>query len=236
MIEIFKIPVRMFVIIINYFEINIEDQEKETEFYRSLRQLITIVFGIVFSVGLSELRDTVFWTYDFWLLILAYYITLQSWWGYHYGTITNVSEKNIINYFLDIFLIVQYYLLMIKRYSLSNVFERLIIIFIAYLIWEGIRLFNLEANFERKSRIVNAMILNFFFGAVLFIYKLCFDFNCTNESKTLIVVLMFLWMTAYRIFMHKIYRKELTLVSDCTINKWKQRLWPAERTGSGTES
>jgi len=77
---------------VNRCEVDLKNKNKNEDFYRSLRQLVTILFAVVFGVGLSQLtnfRSLNFWRYaDFWVLMTAYIAVVGSWWGYHWATIS----------------------------------------------------------------------------------------------------------------------------------------------------
>jgi hypothetical protein len=73
--------------IINYFDIRIENQADKDEFSKTLRELVTILFAVVFGMSLEQILYfhivDKFWTgISFWLFILANIAVVLSWYGY----------------------------------------------------------------------------------------------------------------------------------------------------------
>ena len=92
--------------IISICEIGPTDVVKKQE-YRSLSELVTILFAVIFGVGLSQLGELES-GYDFGILMLGYVAVALSWWGYNWGIIVR-PETNILNYIIDVVLIAIYW-------------------------------------------------------------------------------------------------------------------------------
>jgi len=129
--------------LVNRFEVELNDEDKNRDFYRSLRELVTILFAVVFGVGLSELGDfqsLSFWRCpDFWVLVTAYIAVVGSWWGYHWATISGPKETNVLNYLVDCLLLVVYWLLINRRELVPLVLFWYLLMFFLYFLWELLR-------------------------------------------------------------------------------------------------
>lgn len=185
--------------IISVFEIGPTDVEKKKE-YRSLSELVTILFAVIFGVGLSQLGELKS-GYDFGVLLLGYVAVMLSWWGYNWGIIVR-PETNILNYAIDVVLIANYWWLINRRSPTERVVLGYFIMFGLYWLWEVIRKYS-----HKMPQINKAEKLNFTFfmlvGVLLLVYK-CLWQNLYPDSL-LYLILLFLIVVIYRYFVYKIY-------------------------------
>jgi len=119
-------------------EIDLSSSEKNRRFGRALSELISILFAVVFGVGLSQLGETED-HHDLFVLIIGYLAITLSWWGYHYGTIKGPQETNVLSYFIDVLIVVLYWFLINYREPLWRVALLYVIMFGLYSLWESIR-------------------------------------------------------------------------------------------------
>jgi len=196
---------------VNLFEVELKDETKNEDFYKSLRQLVTILFAVVFGVGLSQLdkfRCSDFWRYpDFWVLMTAYIAVVGSWWGYHWGTISGPKETNALNYGVDCLLLVVYWLLINKRDSIVIVLLWYLLMFFFYFLWEWLRSCK-DHGADLNKRVKNALRLN----AIVLIIILALWIGC---ELLRIMILRNWWVVwpivlavvlIYRYGVHVIYR------------------------------
>jgi len=195
---------------INSQEINLGDELKNIEFSKSLRGLVTILFAVVFGVGLSELNrfDTVacLKTLDFWLLALAYIAVILSWRGYHFGTIVGPKETNWLNYTIDIFLLVVYWFLINRRTPFESVLFWYSVMFCLYWSWEMIRFFSDSINDFYREKIAKAKRINleyFIITALLFLFYALL--SKTEAVKWIILFFLFFFIIRYRRYIEVAY-------------------------------
>ena len=190
---------------VNYCEINLKDKNKDRQLKESLRALVTILFAVVFGVGLSQLNE-VSGIDQYLILSLAYVAVLLSWWGYHWGTIVGPSETNCINYFIDILLLVVYWYLIYTKESLSLILTLYVFMFLLYLLWETIRVFKVQRPLYEKEIIKKAIIVNSrFLGYVSIIYL---SKNMTGKyiNDLYYILILFVLIIGYRICITAVYK------------------------------
>ena len=196
---------------VNLFEVDLKDKTKNEEFYKSLRQLVTILFAVVFGVGLSELGKfqwpNSLGSSDFWVLVTAYTAVVGSWWGYHWGTISGPEETNVLNYLVDCLLLVVYWFLINKRESIAFVLFCYLLMFLFYTLWEWLRSCK-EHGPELGNRVKNALRLNL----IIFIFMLLLWFGSRILGIRILRNWWVVWPTMlavvliYRYCVHVIYR------------------------------
>jgi len=155
--------------VVSKCDVNLEDRNKNEDFYKSLNELVTILFAVVFGVGLSQIKE-VEGTYDLFVLLLAYIAALLSWWGYHRGIIIGPKETNVLTYSIDIILMVVYWWLINVRSPLPNVLIVYTIMFYLYLLWEVIRYFKENITSQQKIITSKAIKTNYIFTCIILIY------------------------------------------------------------------
>ena len=206
---------------------NINDRisNKKENFHKSLRDLVTILFAIVFGIGLEEINNTTS-NYDLLFLILAYISIILSWWGYHWGTIHGPSETSILCYMIDCLLVVLYWFLINKREPISVVAILYTIMFVFYFFWEFIRCFT-PINRKDHRLVKNASVANLIFsclgGIVIFLIKSDrwpFGWYGKDIDKILTLSIIFIIVLSYRIILYIIYNARLTDESFKTVQKW----------------
>lgn len=191
--------IKKILLFINLFEIDLKDNKKNKKMYDSLNALISILFAIVFAVGLSELNN-IKNPIDASILILAYIAVLLSWWGYHYGTIALEKETNILNYAIDIFLLFIYWFLMNRRDSFNFILASYCIMFFLYFLWECIRLVKHRNKLTLTPLTINAIftiIVSCLLIFNVYIYKSSFWFQ-----KMLYIMILYFLLFVYRIIFH----------------------------------
>lgn len=179
-------------------KIDFSSPEQTKRFQKSLSDLVSILFAVVFGVGLSQLAEFD-GTLDLAWLIVAYSAVLLSWWGYHYGTIIGPREDNTILYAIDAFIIVIYWLIMNYRAPVPFVFLLYAIMFCLYFAWEVIRFLE-----TRDARVREAMFVNLMFTlGMLIICAVAWWLHPIATSKVIwilpIGVFLYLAMYRYRI-------------------------------------
>jgi len=188
-------------------EINHTNVTKKKE-YRSLSELVTILFAVIFGVGLSQLGELES-GYDFGVLLLAYLAVTLSWWGYNWGIIVQ-PETNVLNYIIDIVLIAVYWCLINMRESMWMVVLGYFTMFGLYWFWEIVRMHSLTPS-TNKEVINKAKKLNLLFltmtGALL-VYK-CFRLNPTTDSS-IYLALLFILVVGYRALIYRVYHPKRT--------------------------
>jgi len=183
------------------FEIDLQDSRKSNELFKALRQLVTILFAVVLGVGLSQLKDLKsFCDADAFILYIAYLSVLLSWYGYHFGVIAGPAEKNLLNYIIDCFLLIIYWLLINNRTPFSNELLWLTIMFILYIAWEFIRCFQ-ENTQSCKVQIEKAMLANAAVALLILVLRILFK----EKDIWLHIVLICIILTYYRIIINHIY-------------------------------
>ena len=192
---------------INWFEVDLKDRNKNEEFYKSMRELITILFAVVFGVGLSQLGE-VKGNYDLFVLFLAYLAVLLSWWGYHWGTIVGPRETNGLTYLIDCGLLVLYWYLINVRSPLTYVLLGYVVMFLLYFLWEVVRYNKEEMPSWQKININNAIKTNFvFFFIILTLFSDRYWLWIKPDmSEWYYILALLLLLIIYRITVHFIYR------------------------------
>lgn len=183
----------------NLFEIDLKDDKKSKEMYNSLNTLISILFAIVFAVGLSELNN-IKSPIDSSILVLAYITVLLSWWGYHYGTIRFEKETNILNYIIDILLLFIYWFLMNKRDSLNHILKLYCMMFFLYFLWESIRWAK-----DRDKLILTSLAINAIFtvmASFLLIFNTFIDKSSFWFHEIHYILALYFLLFGYRIVFH----------------------------------
>jgi len=202
---------------INKFEINTFNKSRDDKFYASLRQLVTILFAIVFGVGLAALKGKDLTDYNLWVLVLAYTAILFSWWGYHWGTVMGPYETNWLSYVVDVLLLVIYWYLINTPSPLAHVIFWYVLMFLLYYFWEAIRCCKTEGiDGDQKQKIRKARKANLLFFVILTLLLFC-DFNKSDlkqliaptlswlEWRWMVVSILFLLVVGYRWVIHAIY-------------------------------
>jgi len=189
--------------LINKFEINLHDDKKNNELYKALRQLVTILFAVVLGVGLSQLEPfihTSFWDANAFALYIAYLAVLLSWYGYHFGVIEGPAETNLLNYIIDCFLLITYWLLINDRTPFSDELVWLATMFILYITWESIRCFQENTN-SYKEQIKKAILVNAIFALIILVAWLLFK----ETDIWWHIVLIGIILVYYRIIIYRVY-------------------------------
>jgi len=189
---------------VNICEVNLRDAKRNERFYNSLVQLVSILFAVVFGVALSELKEVRYWSYDFWVLVLAYVTVILSWWGYHWGIIVGPHETNALNYFIDCLLLVDYWFLMNIRSPLSSVLGWYLAMFFLYWVWEVVRSCKEERPPSSKRIIKQARRVNFTFFILILICFFTYSWSSVTKEQNYIIVL-FILVTVYRYFITRVY-------------------------------
>ena len=140
---------------------------KNERFGRALSELVSILFAVVFGVGLSELGEFD-GLHDLYVLLVAYVSIIASWWGYHYGTIKGPSETNAWSYFVDIGIVICYWFLINEREPLWTVALIYTIIFLLYAVWEFIRLRQGRWRGAKAAMLCNIIFTLLASGLILF--------------------------------------------------------------------
>jgi cytidine deaminase len=195
--------------VINWCELDLKDRNKNEEFYKSMRELVTILFAVVFGVGLSQLGE-VKGNYDLFVLILAYVAVLLSWWGYHLGTIVGPSETNVLAYLIDCGLLVLYWYLINVRSPLTYVLLGYVVMFLLYFLWEVVRYNKEEMPSWQKINIKNAIKTNFVF---FFIFLTLFSNRYwlwikPDMSEWYYILTLLLLLIIFRIMVNFAYRSK----------------------------
>ncbi len=183
-------------------EIDLSSSEKNARFRRALSELISILFAVVFGVGLSQLRH-IQSSQEMFILIVAYIAITLSWWGYHYGTIEGPEETNALSYFIDVLIVVLYWFLINLREPLQVVALLYVIMFVLYSLWEGIRW--LQDRWKGASQ---ATLCNVGFT----IWAMWLVVAATLEPRSPVVawvvpVLLLLSVFGYRFMIRHVYRQ-----------------------------
>jgi cytidine deaminase len=193
---------KLFKKFISICEISPTDVAKKRE-YRSLSELVTILFAVIFGVGLSQLGELKS-GYDFGVLLVGYLAVTLSWWGYNWGIIAQ-PETNILNYVIDIILIAIYWWLINLRNPQWIVVLGYFIMFGLYWLWEIVRKYSQRSSLN-KGIINKAIKLNLTFFAltgVLFSFKRWW-LNPFSDSYICLASL-FLLVVCYRACIYRIY-------------------------------
>jgi cytidine deaminase len=202
--------------LINYCDIKIENQAAKDEFSRTLRELVTILFAVVFGMGLQQILDfhiaEKFWMgISFWLFCLANVAVVLSWYGYHWGTINGPKEYNKLCYVVDCLLVVVYWLLLNKRNNFTLVLIFYFLMFLLYFAWELVRSYN-KSQVD-KYKVVQAKRINLLFSVLTFLLFILYYLGLKLENDYLInkgfyVVTLFLIVVIYRFIMHSAYKDQ----------------------------
>jgi cytidine deaminase len=200
--------------LISICEIGPRDITKKQE-YRSLSELVTILFAVIFGVGLSQLGEFES-SYDLGVLVLGYLTVILSWWGYNWGIMMQ-PETNVLNYIIDVFLIVIYWWLINLRTPMWKVVLGYFIMFGLYWLWEEVRKYSYKMPQTNKIVIYKAVKLNLLFfvlAGLLLVFKSLWSVPISDSLPYL--VLLFLLVGIYRYWVYKIYhpRKHEPLFND----------------------
>ncbi len=187
---------------INLFEVDLRNSDKNKQFHKSLKELVSILFAVVFGVGLAQLGKTT-GAYDLCVLILAYLAIILSWWGYHYGTIAGRGETNALNYGIDCILLAVYWFLINKRAPLLTVLMLYWIMFALYVLWELIRQVKAKEGKVKKAFIVNCI----FFCVILSMWVSNFlrDNRLQLIQNWHYILTLFILIIVYRVIIHFVY-------------------------------
>ena len=191
-------------------EVDLKDENKNKEFYKSMSELVTILFAVIFGVGLSQLRE-IEGTYDFVVLFLAYLAVLLSWWGYHWATIVGPSETNRLTYGLDCVLLVVYWYLINVRSPLTYVLIGYVMMFFLYCLWEVVRYNKENISSWQKRSIKSAIKTNFIvLFIILTLFSSCYWLwiipNIPDIPEWTYILTLLILLIIYRIKMHSLYR------------------------------
>lgn len=200
--------------LINLFEPKIENQAKKNEFVKTLRELVTILFAVVFATSLQEILKfhiaDCFWRGEsFWLFVLANIAVVLSWYGYHRGTIIGPKEHNSLCYLIDCSLVILYWMLLNKREDFAFVLGCYSLMFLLYFVWELVR--SCSHSIVGKDKICRAMQANLLFFIITlgfvfaYLYAPKIDIkNLTNKGTY--IVLLFIVIVSYRVITHFAYK------------------------------
>lgn len=140
--------------LVQKLEIDLSSPTKNQRFSRALSELVSILFAVVFGVGLSQLGE-IRGGLDLFVLIVAYVAIILSWWGYHYGTIKGPAETNFFSYLLDVLIVIWYWFLINWRAPLWRVALVYVVIFLLYGVWEAIRVLQRKWEQARTALLCN---------------------------------------------------------------------------------
>ena len=166
--------------LVQRFNLDLGDPDKNKEFNKSIHELITILFAVVLGLGLEELNhiDKTHFISDFLLLIIGYLAVVLSWWFYHKGIIAGPKENNVLLYIVDCLLMFVYWLLINLRKPIQILLFIYTAMFLLYLLWELIRIFQQlprpDAEKVKKACRVN---LEFFVLSLLIAVFFCVGRN-----------------------------------------------------------
>ncbi|GEM_PF-70098 len=175
--------------------VDLGSEEQNRQFHDVLSELVTILFAVVFGVGLSEILS-VSGSSDWLVLITTYLSITLSWAGYHHGRIKGPAETNWLCYMIDISIVIVYWLLI--NFRCPTVWPLLhTALFFLYTIWEGIRYVE---NPGRRviARALTTNIVFLFFMSVSYVLDMSFTLI---GAALYILVLVF----TYRIAIFKVY-------------------------------
>jgi cytidine deaminase len=207
--------------LINCFDIGIENQADKDEFSKTLRELVTILFAVVFGTGLQQILDfhivDEFWTgISFWLFVLANVAVVLSWYGYNWGTINGPKEYNVLCYLIDCLLVVVYWILLNKRNNFTFVLICYTSMFFLYFTWEFVRSCNKSQI--NKNKVYRALWINLVFFVLTFGLFLAYYYGINIETDYLInegpyIVILFIIVLIYRFIIHYAYKDNIHLAS-----------------------
>lgn len=123
---------------VRFFDVRLENPDSSARFGRALSELVSMLFAVVFGVGLGELGNMK-WGVDAWVLIAAYAAIVASWLGYNYGVTKGPREDNLILFGIDILIVVAYWLLINRRHHLDEAPIVYAVVFVLYALWEAVR-------------------------------------------------------------------------------------------------
>lgn len=204
---------------INRSEIDLGNKEKNIEFFKVGRELISILFAVVFALGLKRLGDFELSNFlgklDFWILVLSYIAIVLSWFGYHFGIISGPIETNKLNYVIDILLLVVYWLLINKGKEkfFVGVLCLFSIMFFLYWMWEFVRAYKYNIEQSQKDRIIKAIKVNRLYfitvSGLSIIYSISlrlYGLSYTDLTRLLYVLILFFMVIVYRLRIGKAYK------------------------------
>ncbi len=186
--------------LVKTFEIDLGDHQKNNEFHKALRQVVTILFAVVLGVGLSQLKDIDLRGVDAFVLYIAYIAVLLSWYGYHFGVIAGPAEKNLLNYFIDCLLLINYWFLINYRSPYADELLWLAGMFLLYALWESIRLFQ-EDSQEYSDLIKRAILANALVTFIILLMRMSF----IEKYIEWYLAFIFIILVSYRIVIYRIY-------------------------------
>jgi cytidine deaminase len=230
--------------LINFCDIGIENQADKDEFSKTLRELVTILFAVVFATGLEQILDfhiaDSFWLgISFWLFFLANLAVVLSWYGYNWGTINGPKEYNKLCYLVDCFLVVVYWLLLNKRNNFAFVLICYSLMFFLYFVWESIRI--CDKSPVNKNKVYKAFWINLgFFLLTLFVFIAYHYWAINFETDRLLnegsyIIILFFVVGIYRISIHYAYRDKKPSKSCVEITK-NQELLLIEKAKSASKN
>lgn len=195
--------------LIGRFNLDLSSEENNKELSRSLHNLVTILFAVVFALGLQKFTLVPTPTVDQYLfLILVFIVILQSWWGYHLGTIEGPNERNKLCYFIDVLLLVLYWFLIEYFKNINVLFLCFSVMFLLYTLWELIRFLSPYTEQRYGKAIKEALIINsiyfvlFSFMTLTYIYNW---FNSYRPTSLILVIILFGLFIYYRVRISKAY-------------------------------
>jgi cytidine deaminase len=192
---------------IGRFEIAPTDEKKKKE-YRSLSDLVTMLFAIIFGVGLNELGE-VKGGYDFSVLLLAYLAVMLSWWGYNWGIVLR-PETNVLNYLIDSLLIVVYWFLINSRAAFGWVAVGYVAMFALYWLWEVVRAHSKAPLTSTTKTVQSAGKVNFLFLLFACMVLIFHQLWCKASAQNLVCMAwLYILVIGHRVWVHRVYHKEL---------------------------
>ena len=189
---------RMLESFVRWWDIDLESKEKERKFHERLAELVSILFAVVFGVGLEEIGKIAGVT-DGVTLGVAYIAVVLSWWGYHYGTIQGQSETNGLCYLLDVLIVVIYWLLINQRQSIVRVTSLYLVMFLLYVLWELVRV--LQGRWRGARRALRCNV-SYCVPMVMFVVAALIG----KPNKLLVMASILVLLIAYRFRIHDIYK------------------------------
>ncbi len=193
---------------ITKFRVNLGSEYKNKKLYNSLRELVVILFAVVFGVGLKKISDAET-TLDYVLLTAVYIAILQSWWGYNLGVIGGPTETNKLCYAIDVILLVLYWFIINKAFNLIWVLRLFTIMFLLYIAWEAIRWKDIYTSDLGREKAKQALYINLKFFGIFFIL-LCSIYFVPHLVPNIVYPFIIIAVTTvYRLKVGKIYSYEI---------------------------
>ncbi len=183
-------------------EIDLSNSEKNKRFGRALSELISILFAVVFGVGLSQLGELQ-GRHDLFVLLVGYAAITLSWWGYHYGTIEGPQETNALSYLIDVLIVALYWFLINWREPLYVVALLYVIMFVLYSLWEAIRWLQDRWNGASQATLCN---VGFTIWAMWVVVAAVLEPRLPVVASV-VPALLFLSVIGYRILIRHVYRQ-----------------------------